>query len=75
MKHKLPDDLQASCSLCEYAKKIETTGDILCLRSSFPKKTTEDSKCRKFVFDILSYKPRPAKIRKFNLVDEDNLLK
>ncbi len=71
MKHKIPDDLEISCSLCQYAKKIETTGDFLCLRSSAPKKTSPDGKCRKFVFDILSYKPLPAKQSKFSLSPDD----
>ena len=71
MKHKLPEDLEKSCSLCENAKKIETTGDFLCLRSGAPKKTSPDSKCRKFIFDILSYKPNPAKLSKYSPLSDD----
>ena len=74
MKNKFDGNITKSCALCEYAKKIELTGDILCTQSKNLKKVTSDYVCRKFSFDILSYRPYPAKIPKFNINSPDEIM-
>jgi len=74
VKHKLPNDIQKSCALCEYARKVEISGEILCTRSKNIKKVSEDSCCRKFSFDILSYRPNPTKLPKFKIESVDDIL-
>ena len=66
MRQDIPDELQKSCSLCEFARRIETTGQTICTQSGVLKKVSPESVCRKFRFDILSYRPLPLKIPKFN---------
>ena len=65
MKSSMPKELEKSCSLCEYSRLIETTGQTVCVRSKNARITQPDSKCGKFRFDILSYRPLPLKIPKF----------
>ncbi len=74
MKKKLPDDITAHCGLCEYANKIEISGDILCTKSKSLKRVHEDDVCRNFSFDILSYKPNPTKIPKFKIDEVSDIL-
>ena len=74
MKRRLPGNIEKSCSLCEYAKKVSVTGEILCGRTKNLKRVDEDYYCRKFSFDILSYRPDPAKLPKFNITTPDDIL-
>lgn len=74
MKQKLPGDITKCCALCEYAKKVDISGEILCARNKNLKKVSEDYSCRSFSFDILSYKPCPAKLPKFNVESAEDIL-
>ena len=67
MKHNIPDDIEPSCLLCEYARKLEIADQIICTRSKNIKEVSEDHVCKKFSFDILSYKPKPTKLPKFSI--------
>ncbi len=70
MRKSLPEDLEKSCALCEYSRLIETTGQMLCVKSKNIKVTDPEHKCTKFRFDILSYRPLPLRIPRFS---DDNL--
>ena len=72
MKDKIHGEINSCCALCEYAKKIELTGEYLCSRSKTLKRVTEDFVCKKFSFDILSYRPVPSKIPNFNFSFSDD---
>ena len=74
MKRKLPGNIEKSCALCEYAKKVSVSEEILCARTKNLKKVEADYFCRKFSFDILSYKPDPAKLPKFVATTPDDIL-
>ena len=67
MKHKMPEDIERCCALCEYVQVMEITGNLLCTRKNNLKKVTENDCCNKFSFDILSYKPKPSKLPKFSI--------
>lgn len=68
------DEITKSCSLCEYARRIEITGEILCTRTKNLKKVSDDDVCRKFSFDILAYKPNPTKLPRFRFDSVDEIL-
>ena len=56
-KNSIPNDISPCCELCEYAAKMEVTGDLLCkYKNSLKKKQTDDC-CRYFSFNIFAYKP------------------
>lgn len=74
MKKKLPYDIEKCCELCEFAKKVEISGEILCTRTKNLKRVDADSFCRHFSFDILSYKPAPTKLPKFNVESIEDIL-
>ena len=74
MKKKLPENIEKCCSLCEHAKKVAVTGEFLCGRTKNLKKVDSDYFCRKFSFDILSYKPDPQKLPKFVATTPDDIL-
>ena len=74
MKRKLPDDITKCCDLCEYAKKVEISGDILCTRTKNLKKVSQLSVCRHFSFDILAYRPNPTKLPKFAIESVKDIL-
>ena len=74
MKNRLPNDIEKCCELCEYAKKVEISGEILCSRTKNLKRVSPDSACRHFSFDILSYKPAPTKLPKFNVESIEDIL-
>lgn len=73
MMKKLPDDIVKCCALCEYARRMDITDELLCTRKKDLKKVTEDDVCRKFSFDILAYKPKPTKLPKFNINSAEDL--
>ena len=74
MKNKLPNDIVKCCDLCEYAKKVEISGEVLCARTKNLKKVNEDDVCRHFSFDILAYKPAPTKLPKFSIESIEDIL-
>ena len=74
MKRKLPDEINKCCGLCEYAKRVEISGEILCTKKKNLKKVKEDSVCRNFSFDILSYRPNPTKLPKFDVSEISDIL-
>ena len=74
VKRKMPDDITKCCDLCEYAKKVEISGDILCSRSKNLKKVSELDVCRHFSFDILAYRPHPTQLPKFTVESVDDIL-
>ena len=74
MRKELPGNIGKSCALCEYAKKVSVSGEILCARTKNLKKVDADYFCRKFSFDILSYKPDPQKLPKFVATTPDDIL-
>ncbi|MBQ7400046.1 MAG: hypothetical protein IJW06_06290 [Clostridia bacterium] len=74
MRKKLPVSITKCCALCEYAKKVTVTGEILCARSKNLKRVSDDYCCKKFSFDILSYRPNPTKLPKFNATTVDDIL-
>ncbi len=73
MKKGLPEDLDKSCSICQYSRFIETTSQTLCIKSKDAKIVSPDFKCRHFSFDILSYRPMPLKIPHFFQDDSSEL--
>ena len=74
MRKKLPGDIAKSCALCEHAKKVAVTGEILCRRTKNLKKVADDFCCRKFSFDILAYRPNPTKLPKFSIESVEDIL-
>lgn len=74
MRKKQPINITKCCSLCEHAKKVAVSGEILCARTKNLKRVSEDYSCRKFSFDILSYRPNPSKLPKFNAETVDDIL-
>ncbi|MBO4950533.1 MAG: hypothetical protein J6E38_05895 [Clostridia bacterium] len=74
MRKRLPDDITKCCALCEHAKKVPATGEILCGRTKHLKKVSEDYRCRKFSFDILAYRPNPTKLPKFTVDSVEDIL-
>ncbi len=74
MKSKLPEDIEKSCALCEHARKMDITGQVLCARTKDLKKVSEDHVCKKFSFDILAYKPRPSKLPKFTIESAEDFI-
>lgn len=74
VRKRLPDDIVKSCALCEYAKRVSVSGEVLCTRTKNLKRVTEDDCCRKFSFDILSYRPNPTKLPKFNVESVEDIL-
>lgn len=74
MSKRLPDGIEKCCELCEYARKIDITGQILCVRKKNLKKVSENDVCGKFSFDILSYKPKPAKLPKFSIESTEDFI-
>lgn len=74
MKNKINKEISKCCALCEHAKKVELTGELLCTYSKNIKKVSEDSVCRKFSFDILSYRPMPAKLPKFAIDSAEDFI-
>lgn len=74
MRRKLPDDVTKCCALCEYAKKVDISGEILCARTKNLKKVSEGFVCRRFSFDILAYKPNPTKLPKFNVESIEDII-
>ena len=74
MRKKLPEDITKCCALCEYARKVAISGEILCTRTKNIKAVEEDMCCRKFSFDILSYRPNPTKMPKFDISSIDEIL-
>ena len=74
MRKRLPADIVKSCALCEHAKRVSLTGEILCARTKNLKIVAEDFSCRKFSFDILAYRPNPAKLPKFNVESIEDIL-
>ena len=61
MKKNLPSGAKKSCIMCEYSRKIEVSGEILCARTKNLKVVSADECCRHFSFDVLEYRPLPAK--------------
>ena len=74
MSRKLPQDITKSCALCEFARKVEISGEILCTRSKNLKKVSDEHYCRSFSFDILSYRPSPTKMPKFKVESIEDIL-
>ena len=74
MGRKLPEDVVKCCALCEHARKVDISGEILCAKSKNIKKVEEDHVCRAFSFDILSYRPNPAKLPKFKIESLEDIL-
>ena len=74
MRRKLPDDITKSCALCEYARKVEISDEILCTRTKNLKRVSEDHVCRQFSFDILSHRPNPTKMPKFKVESIEDIL-
>ena len=60
-KYEIPDDISPCCELCEYASKMEVTGDLLCKYKNSLKKKDYDDLCRHFSFNIFAYKPAASK--------------
>ena len=60
-KNGIPDDISPCCELCEYAAKMEVTGDLLCKYKNSLKKKDYDDVCKNFSFNIFAYKPATAK--------------
>ena len=69
MKSRLFDELEPCCSLCEHAMKIEVSGEYVCTRGSRLLRVEPDDVCRKFKIDLLSYRPMPAKLPRFDIND------
>ena len=63
-KYNIPEDLTPSCALCEYASKVELTGEWLCKYKYSLKKVDENHICKNFSFNIFAYKPQKAAIPK-----------
>lgn len=63
-KNKLPDELEACCELCEYSCKIDVTGEMLCKYKNRLKIVDENDVCKKFSFNIFSYKPAAKRMPK-----------
>lgn len=74
VRRKLPDDITKCCALCEHARKVEISGEVLCTRTKNLKRVSEDHVCRAFSFDILSYRPNPTKLPKFTVESVDDIL-
>ena len=74
LRRKLPDDITKCCGLCEHARKMGISGEILCTRTKNLKKVSENHSCRAFSFDILAYRPNPAKIPKFNIEEVSEII-
>ncbi len=65
MKNKtIKKDIEPCCELCEYASKMEATGEILCKYKSSLKKVEESDSCKNFTFNIFAYKPKVSKTQK-----------
>lgn len=60
----IPNDIEPCCELCEYATKMEATGEFICKYKHSLKKTTADGFCKSFSFNIFAYKPKTASIPK-----------
>ena len=58
------NDIEPCCELCEYASKIDATGELLCKYKSALKKVEENDCCKKFSLNIFAYKPKVAKLPK-----------
>ncbi len=56
-KYNLPDELEASCELCEHFLRMEATGETLCNYKNRLARVDESGVCRKFSFNIFAYKP------------------
>lgn len=63
-KSGMPNDIEPCCELCEYAFKMEATGDLLCKYKNSLKKKELDDVCKNFSFNIFAYKPKTAKMPK-----------
>lgn len=74
MRNKIPDDITKCCALCEHARTLEISGEVLCTRTKNIKKVSEDHVCRSFSFDILAYRPNPTKIPKFTIESLSDIL-
>ncbi len=74
MKQRLPEDIEKCCALCEHARKLDITGQLLCARNKNLKKVTEEFVCKKFSFDILAYKPKPSKLPKFSIESVEDFI-
>ena len=72
MKRSIPEELNKNCELCVHALKVETTGKILCTRGKSIKEVNPEKACRKFEFDILSYKPLPSKLPDFGAFSKED---
>lgn len=74
LKKKQLQEITKSCSLCEYARKVEISGEYFCTRKKNLKRVSEDHVCSSFSFDILSYCPNPTKIPKFTIESVSDIL-
>lgn len=72
MKNSIPGELSKNCELCIHALKVDTTGKILCTRGKSMKEVVPEKACRKFEFDILSYKPSPSKLPDFGSFSKED---
>lgn len=63
-KYNIPDELEPCCELCEYACKVELTGEMVCKYKFSLKKIQETDLCKNFSFNIFAYKPKKAKTPK-----------
>jgi len=60
----VPEDIVPCCELCEYATKMELTGDFLCRYKSSLKKKEPTDVCKNFCFNIFAYTPKKANMPK-----------
>jgi len=57
-------DIEPCCELCEYASRMEITGDLLCKYKNSLKKKDYSDVCKNFSFNIFAYKPGSVKLPK-----------
>ena len=63
-KNNIPEDIEPCCELCEYATKMEMTGDLLCKYKNCLKSKDYTDVCRHFSFNIFAYTPKTTKLPK-----------
>ena len=57
-KKNLPENVTPCCEFCEYFSRLPLTGETLCQYKNRLKKIDENDVCRRFSFNIFSYKPQ-----------------
>lgn len=57
-KKNFPADIEPCCELCEYAVRMEATGELFCKYKCTLRKVEESDVCKKFSFNIFACQPK-----------------